>query len=173
MTPESTTPDREAGQRSSTVETALVGDGVTVGIVRIGNTVRRPVRPFTATVQHFLAYLQARGFSGAPQPLGYDELGREVLSYLDGDVPREPLPESATTLTVLEELARLVRRLHEAAEGFTPPVGAVWGAIPGTSSPTIGPARRRHPTARLRVSYGLLPRQCGVPRRPSGGPDRL
>jgi hypothetical protein len=47
-------------------EEELVGDGVTPGIVRVGDTVRRPVRPFTATVQAFLAHLHGPGFSGAP-----------------------------------------------------------------------------------------------------------
>jgi hypothetical protein len=31
-------------------EESLVGDGVTAGIVRVGDTVRRPRRPFSATV---------------------------------------------------------------------------------------------------------------------------
>ena len=33
----------------------LIGDGVTRGIVRIGDTVRRPLRPFSLTVQAYLA----------------------------------------------------------------------------------------------------------------------
>jgi hypothetical protein len=70
----------------------LIGDGVTPGIVRIGDTVRRPVRPFTATVQAYLAHLHQAGFTAAPVPLGSDERGREVLSFVAGDVPREPLP---------------------------------------------------------------------------------
>ena len=37
-------------------EEPLAGDGVTPGIVRIGDTVRRPVRPFTATIQAYLAH---------------------------------------------------------------------------------------------------------------------
>jgi Ser/Thr protein kinase RdoA (MazF antagonist) len=120
-------------------EIPLVGDGVTQGIVRIGDTVRRPVRPFTASVHAFLEHLHARGFAGAPLPLGYDELGREVLTYVPGDVPREPLPDWATALPVLEELARLVRRLHDAAEGFIPPAEAVWGGrvIHGPEGPEL------------------------------------
>jgi hypothetical protein len=35
----------------------LTGDGVTQGIVRIGDTVRRPLRPFSLTVQAYLAHL--------------------------------------------------------------------------------------------------------------------
>ena len=104
---------------------------MTKGIVRVGDTVRRPVRPFTATVQVFLAHLHQHGFTAAPVPLGYDDAGREVLSYIPGDVPREPLPDWATTTDVLEDIARLVRRLHDAAQGWVPQADAVWGAIPG------------------------------------------
>jgi hypothetical protein len=54
----------------------LIGDGVTQGIVRIGDTVLRPLRPFSLTVQEYLAHLRDVGFAGAPLPLGVDEQGR-------------------------------------------------------------------------------------------------
>ena len=74
----------------------LIGDGVTQGIVRIGDTVRRPLRPFSLTVQAYLAHLRDAGFTGAPLPFGIDEQGREMLSFVPGDVPRNPLrPETA------------------------------------------------------------------------------
>lgn len=114
----------------------LIGDGVTPGITRIGDTVRRPVRPFTATVQAYLAHLHQAGFTGAPVPLGIDEQGREVLSYVPGDVPREPLPPETAGDDVLVALARLIRKLHDASSGWTPPPDAVWGGLPGS---TAGP----------------------------------
>jgi hypothetical protein len=73
----------------------LVSDGVTQGIVRIGDTVRRPLRPFSLTVQAYLAHLRDAGFTGAPLPLGIDEQGREVLSFVPGDVLRHRPPETA------------------------------------------------------------------------------
>lgn len=116
----------------------MVGDGVTRGIVRIGDTVRRPVRPFTATVQAYLAHLHQAGFSAAPVPLGVDEHGREVLSFVPGDVPREPLPAETAGDDVLVALARLIRRLHDAAQDWVPPAGATWGGIPGSGTVPIG-----------------------------------
>jgi Phosphotransferase enzyme family len=110
----------------------LVGDGVTPGIVRIGDTVRRPVRPFTMTIQAYLAHLHQAGFTAAPVPLGLDEQGREVLSYVPGDVPRIPLPPETAGEEVLVVLAGLIRRLHEASAGWAPPPDAVWGGIPST-----------------------------------------
>ena len=117
-------------------EVTLAVGGVT-DVVRLGATVRRPVRPFTATVQAYLRHLRERGFDAAPEALGEDDQGREVLSFVPGDVPDDPLPDYTTTDDVLVDLARLVRRLHDAAEGWVPPPGAVFGSIPGT------PARGR------------------------------
>lgn len=121
----------------------LVGDGVTPGIVRVGDTVRRPRRAFTATVQSYLAHLQASGFTDAPAPFGFDDQDREVLSFVPGEVPREPLPASASGPEVLVALARLIRRLHEASWGWSPPEAAVWSSMPGNGGaarpPVDGP----------------------------------
>src|SRR2546423_177066 len=111
----------------------LTGDGVTQGIVRIGDTVRRPLRPFSLTVQGYLAHLRDAGFAGAPLPLGVDEQGREVLSFVPGDVPRNPMPPQAAGDEVLVALARLIRELHEASAGWEPPHDAVWGGTPASA----------------------------------------
>jgi hypothetical protein len=113
----------------------LVGDGVTQGIVRIGDTVRRPLRPFSLTVQAYLAHLRDAGFTGAPLPLGVDEQGREMLSFVPGDVPRNPLPPETAGDEVLVALARLIRALHEASAGWVPPHDAVWGGTPASAGP--------------------------------------
>ncbi len=112
----------------------LIGDGVTPGIVRIGNTVRRPARPFSATIQAYLAHLHATGFTGAPIPMGFDQDGREVLSYVPGEVPREPLPPETAADQVLIALAQLIRHLHEVWQSWTPPADAVWGGLPGSAA---------------------------------------
>ena len=110
----------------------LVGDGVTQGIVRIGDTVRRPLRPFSLTVQAYLAHLRDAGFTGAPLPFGVDEQGREILSFVPGDVPRNPLPPETAGDDVLVALAQLIRTLHEASAGWAPPPDAVWGGTPAS-----------------------------------------
>jgi Phosphotransferase enzyme family len=111
----------------------LTGDGVTEGIVRIGETVRRPLRPFSLTVQAYLAHLRDAGFSGAPLPLGIDDQGREMLSFVPGDVPRNPLPAETAGEEVLVALAQLIRALHEASAGWTPPPDAAWGGTPASA----------------------------------------
>jgi hypothetical protein len=116
----------------------LIGDGVTPGIVRIGDTVRRPLRPFSLTVQAYLAHLREAGFAAAPLPLGVDEQGREVLSFVPGDVPPYPLPPETTGDDVLAALARLIRELHEASAGWVPPADAVWGGTPANQGRITG-----------------------------------
>lgn len=119
-------------------EQVLAETGVT-RVVRVGDTVRRPVRPFTATVHAFLRHLWDQGVDFVPEPLGYDDQGREVLRYVPGDVPVEPLPAWATGEEVLVQLARLIRRLHDAAAGWDAPPDAVWGSIPGVSPVPLWP----------------------------------
>ena len=109
------------------VELPLAGGmGSGGAVVRVGGTVRRPVRPHTATVAAFLRHLEAAGFDGAPRHLGYDERGREVLTYIEGDVGTPPYPAWVAGDDVLLGVARLQRRLHRAAAGFRVPDGAAW-----------------------------------------------
>jgi aminoglycoside phosphotransferase (APT) family kinase protein len=82
-------------------------------------------------VQALLVHLGARGFAGAPAPGGLDEQGREVVAYLDGDVPAYPLPAWVTSLESLAAAGRLLRALHDATRDFRPPPGAVWRELPG------------------------------------------
>ena len=58
---------------------------VTTGVVRVGDTVRRPVGPWTDAVDALLTHLHDVGFDGAPRPLGRDDQGRQVLEYVPGE----------------------------------------------------------------------------------------
>ena len=85
-------------------------------VVRVGDTVRRaPGRP---AVRALLRHLELAGFDGAPRYLGVDDQGREVLSFVQGDVPLPPYPDWALTDVAIEDLGRLLRRLHDATAGF-------------------------------------------------------
>ena len=53
-----------------------------------------------------------------------------MLSFVPGDVPRNPLPPQTAGDDVLVALARLIRALHEASAGWVPPPDAVWGGTP-------------------------------------------
>jgi hypothetical protein len=105
--------------------------------VRIGATVRRPggVRP---AVRALLLHLETVGFEGAPRHLGMDDQGREIVSWIEGDVPLPPYPSWAMTDRALADLGRLVRRFHEATASFVPPPDAEWAA--DWADPTAGRA---------------------------------
>ena len=102
-------------------ETILEGGDVSV-VVRIG-AVRRPTGEWSPSVHALLRHFEAVGFEGAPRFLGIDEQGREILSFVAGDAALAPLPPGDE---VLVELARLLRRAHEAQAGFEPPADAAW-----------------------------------------------
>jgi hypothetical protein len=101
-------------------EIPLAGGDVTEGVVRVGDTVRRPVGPHSPLVHALLAHLESAGFAGAPRFLGIDGAGREVLSYIDGEVAGRPRPPWIADETRLVSVGRLVRAYDDAAASFTP-----------------------------------------------------
>ena len=105
-------------------EIPLAGGDVTAGVVRVGDTVRRPVGPHSPLVHALLTHLEAVGFAGAPRFLGIDGSGREVLSYIDGEVAGRPRPPWIADETRLASVGRLVRAYDDAAASFTPPLDA-------------------------------------------------
>jgi hypothetical protein len=104
-------------------EIALLGGDVTEGLVRVGDTVRRPVQASSPLVHALLAHLAERGFDGAPRFLGIDNRGREVLTYVDGEVAGRPRPAWIADEDRLRSVARLVRRYDDVAATFRPGPG--------------------------------------------------
>ena len=99
-------------------EKALGGGNVTA-VSRVGDTVRRGASPWSNSVQGFLHHLEAAGFDAAPRALGFDEQGREILSFIEGQVFGYPMPEVVWSDGVLEQAARLLRRYHDATARST------------------------------------------------------
>jgi len=101
---------------------------MTQGIARRGGQLLRPMGPWSGAVHEYLRHLESAGFAGAPRFLG-TEGEREVLTFIDGDVPVDPqwqpghgqrLPAYARSDAALIAAAGLVRQLHEAARGYRP-----------------------------------------------------
>ena len=107
--------------KADQVEIPLAGGDVTEGVVRVGDTVRRPVGPHSPLVHALLTHLELVGFEGAPRFLGTDGSGREVLSYIDGEVAGRPRPPWIADETRLASVGRLVRAYDDAAASFAFP----------------------------------------------------
>ena len=66
-------------------EVPLRGGAINDGVVRIGETVRRPGHPGRELSRHVLLQLARVGFDAAPRWLGVDEQGRDILSWIEGE----------------------------------------------------------------------------------------
>ncbi|AEV84730.1 TfxG immunity protein against TfxA peptides [Actinoplanes sp. SE50] len=108
-------------------EKALPGGNIT-GAVLIDGVVHKPASPWTPTVHAFLRHLEAAGFDAAPRALGFDERGREMLSYLPGETigGRVPWPAWVSSDAMLVQVGRWLRRVHDLTAGFVPPEGERW-----------------------------------------------
>jgi hypothetical protein len=102
--------------------------GNTGGAVRVGDTVRRAAGRWTPSVHALLRHLEAAGFAGAPRALGFDDQGREVLSFLPGEVvgTTRPWPAWAHSDDTLRQVGGWLRDFHAAMADFVPPADAVW-----------------------------------------------
>ena len=164
-------------------EILLGGGALTAGVVRIGDTVRRPSGASTPRVQDLLLHLERAGFGAAPRWLGIDEDGREILSWIEGDTFTErgrlhPYIGEPPDRVIFsnEQIAasmRLLRRFHDTFDaqvtchGDYGPWNLVWrdglpaaiidfdNAYPGDPADDVAYALR------MFVSYGLAPFEPG------------
>jgi len=102
--------------------------GNTGGAVRVDDTVRRLPGRWTPSVHSLLRHLEGVGFSAAPRALGFDDQGREMLSYLSGEVVGTALPWPGWVHSddALCQVACWLRDFHAAVAGFEPPPAAIW-----------------------------------------------
>ena len=97
--------------------------GQTVGVVRIGDTVRRPARPNSGEIHDALRYLREHGARWAPEVLGYDDVGREILRWAPGEPTWLRHRHWWGTETAMARIGVLVRELtdlfsaHPSADG--------------------------------------------------------
>ena len=99
-------------------EVPLRGGDVTDGIVRVGDTVRRPQGLHSPLVHRVLRHLELSGFRGAPRFLGFDEEGREVLEFIRGEVATRPWPAWVADPDRAISVAVLLRALDDAMVGW-------------------------------------------------------
>jgi Phosphotransferase enzyme family len=124
-------------ERMGEPETSLDG-GSHSEVVRAGQTVRRVARPWASSVHDLLRHLDQEGFGGAPRVLGFDGQGREILTYIEGEVGQgdrlipdqggrfdHQLPAFVWRDEALVHLGALIRGYHDAAATM-PWTGREW-----------------------------------------------
>jgi hypothetical protein len=125
-------------------EEPLLGGDVTEGLVRIGDTVRRPRSAGADLVEAVLRFLEGVDFEGAPRFLGLDAQGRQTLSFIPGEVAGRPWPNWIADDARIASVARLVRRLDDAMHPFGLPDGLAHDELPdppGMPASIAGPPR--------------------------------
>ena len=103
-------------------EEILLEGGNVNQVARIGETVHRTTQ-WHSKVHHLLRHLEKKGFEGAPGFLGIDAKGREILSYIPGDVAGNAYPNCKPyvwSMETLKKTAVLLRKYHDATEDFMP-----------------------------------------------------
>lgn len=117
---------RDDSSDDGEAEHILTGGRLNAGQVsRVGNTVRRPRRLGSSVVEELLVHLELVGFDGSPRLLGVDELGRQVLMFVEGDVVDRPVwfEDDLMNAAHLKQMASWLRSLHSATATFNPKCG--------------------------------------------------
>ena len=88
--------------------------GNSTPVHRLGNTVVRESGPWTPAVHAFLAACKKQLGSSVPQVHGTNEEGKEVLSYLPGEMLSQTEPDVLWSEPNLIASAKLLREIHDA-----------------------------------------------------------
>ena len=113
-------------------EEMLTGGNVS-NVYRLGDTVRREVKPDSVKIHKLLLHLEREGFDYAPNFLGIDEKNREILSYIEGEAGNYPLKKYMWSNDTLKEIAKMLRLYHNAVSDF--PIKESWQPIDNTPQP--------------------------------------
>ena len=73
------------------------------------------MRPNSEFVQELLKHVYNQGCDFVPEPLGFDDKGREIVSFIEGDVPSEL---GFHDDNVLISASKMIRAYHDATRGF-------------------------------------------------------
>ncbi|HEY4942770.1 MAG TPA: phosphotransferase [Rhizomicrobium sp.] len=104
-------------------EIAFSGGLIAHQTVRVGDTIRRPAGAWTPAVHALLSHLAAKNFP-APRPLGIDDKGREILSFIDGQASTWPWPQILRSPAGMAKVGAMLRRYHDCVADFSGP--EVW-----------------------------------------------
>jgi Ser/Thr protein kinase RdoA (MazF antagonist) len=114
-----------SGKSINAMDEQPLSGGNMGGAVRVGATVRKPPKPPSATIRRLLAHVRAQGVTWVPEPLGTDEQGRDVWSFIAGEVVHDH-PAWLWSTDVLTTVARRLREWHDATSSFARRPDDVW-----------------------------------------------
>lgn len=97
-------------------EIPLDGGWTAASVVRIGPMVHRTMGERAPFVHRLLEYLEEIGFVGVPRLRGIDGRGREMLTYLAGEMGHRR-PFGSWSDEQLRQVARFLRLFHDATGG--------------------------------------------------------
>ncbi|MEL6656169.1 MAG: aminoglycoside phosphotransferase family protein [Bacteroidota bacterium] len=87
----------------------LSGGMNTENVLKIGDEVHRTRSSNHEFIQRILRFLEHSNFSYSPRFLGIDQKGREILTFIEGEVPRE----FALSLQQKIDAIKILRKLHD------------------------------------------------------------
>ena len=87
-------------------------------VYKNGNYVCRTQKEGSERIHRWLGHLEAMQLSGVPRFIGIDDRGREVLTYLEGETADYPLKSYMWSDEAIQDVARLMRRIHDASTDF-------------------------------------------------------
>jgi hypothetical protein len=95
-------------------------------VTRRGEQIVRPAGHWTPAIHHLLEHLHRANFAGAPRVVGFDGDGREILTYIHGEVALRPWPPCLLAESGLLSICRWLRDYHIAVRDYIPPAEAKW-----------------------------------------------
>ncbi|WP_078394762.1 aminoglycoside phosphotransferase family protein [Shouchella patagoniensis] len=97
----------------------LLAGGNVSDVYRLGDTIRRRLKPESARVHTLLQHLENKGYRYASRFLGIDHKGREILSYIEGVAGHDPFNGYIWSDEALVEIANMLRLYHDAVSDFS------------------------------------------------------
>lgn len=95
-------------------EIPLSGGNASVGVVRVGATVRKPWTEHSSGVLDYMRILRERGID-LPEPLGQDDRGRMMTEFVPGHLAMNSPPLTREQFT---RVGAMVRAIHDASHGL-------------------------------------------------------
>ena len=96
-----------------TNEEQKLSGGQNTDVVRVGDTVRRPINSSSDYIHKVLTLLEGKNYKYSPRYLGIDDKGREILSYIDGEMGRGIEWTNSQLMIVM----KMLRDFHNATAG--------------------------------------------------------